>query len=593
MKSSSCALAAVLLSALAAAPQVGHAACTIGLHDLPVTIQENRALIDAKIDGHPTRFIVDSGAFFSTITPGVAAEFKVHQEPVRPGFYMTGLGGDVTPTLAHVDLTLGGMSLHRVEFLVGGSEMGQGSAGLLGQNVLHILDVDYDFAHGMIRIVEPKGCAKADMVYWSTTEPHYMVELVPLSSDSRKTTAYAQINGQRIRVEFDTGANTSYLTLAAAKRLGFDPNAPGVGSGGFSYGIGRRHIRNWIMPISTFALGDEEVKNTHLRVGESGIDNIDMLLGADFFLSHHVYVANSAHRIFFTYNGGPVFDLRGQLTDASAAPVAQATDMPSKPALLSTEPKTADEFARRGEGFASRLELGPAIADLSKAIEMDPKTPDYLFQRGRAYARNRQPFLAMADFDAALKLNPDNVEVLIARARLRLSGRDPSHALSDLDAADRLLAPQADARLELGRLYEAAGSFDAEARQMDAWIKAHPDDAKLSGALNARCWAAGQSGKDLDRALSTCDAALRREPKNASFLDSRGLVRLRRGETDKALADYDAALAISPKSAWSLYGRAIAERRKGMEPQAKADFAASAAIAPKLAEEAKARGIAP
>ena len=34
-----------------------------------------------------------------------------------------------------------------------------------------------------------------------------------------------------------------------------------------------------------------------------------MLIGADFFLSHHVYVANSQRKLYFTYNGGPVFNL--------------------------------------------------------------------------------------------------------------------------------------------------------------------------------------------------------------------------------------------------------------------------------------------
>jgi tetratricopeptide (TPR) repeat protein len=222
---------------------------------------------------------------------------------------------------------------------------------------------------------------------------------------------------------------------------------------------------------------------------------------------------------------------------------------------------------------------------------MDPKKAAYLLQRGRAYAQNRQPFLAMADFDAAVKLEPGNVEALIDRARLRLDGRDPAHAMIDLVAADHLLAPQADARFVLGELYEGAGSYISAGAQFDLWIKAHPDDNRLATALNGRCWSGGQTGQDLDRAIAACDSALRREPKNAQFLDSRGLVHLRRGETDKAFADYNAALAIDPKLAWSLYGRAIAEQRKGMADQAKTDFAAAAALAPQLAERAKARGI--
>ena len=31
---------------------------------------------------------------------------------------------------------------------------------------------------------------------------------------------------------------------------------------------------------------------------------IDMLLGMDFFLSHHIYISKAQHRLYFTYNGG-------------------------------------------------------------------------------------------------------------------------------------------------------------------------------------------------------------------------------------------------------------------------------------------------
>jgi hypothetical protein len=56
-------------------------------------------------------------------------------------------------------------------------------------------------------------------------------------------------------------------------------------------------------------LGDEEMRNVRLRFGDFSMDGGDMLLGADFFLSHRVYVANSQDKLYFTYNGGPPFDL--------------------------------------------------------------------------------------------------------------------------------------------------------------------------------------------------------------------------------------------------------------------------------------------
>ena len=116
---------------------------------------------------------------------------------------------------------------------------------------------------------------------------------------------------------------------------------------------------------------------------------------------------------------------------------------------------------------------------------------------------------------------------------------------------------------------------------------------KLARALNARCWARALEGRELDRALADCNAALGRDPRNADIRDSRGLVRLRLGDLDKSILDYDEALKIHPKSAWSLYGRGLAELRKGEKAAGETDIAAATALSPHLPEEAKTHGIAP
>jgi tetratricopeptide (TPR) repeat protein/predicted aspartyl protease len=600
------AIFALALALLGLAPLAARAACSIGYQQLAVTMEDRQARIDTKINNQPIKFVVDSGAAMSMITPGTAAALRLPQSMARQGLYMTGIGGDVTPTVTKVaDFEIAGVTLHGIYFLVGGGETGGGTAGLLGQNVLHLDDVEYDLAKGLIRIVRTRDCGHANMAYWDPKAAVGLMDLTPLTPQSRMTTGYAQINGHRIGVMFDTGSPQSYVAIAAARRAGFDPKGPGVVPAGVSRGIGRRLIQTWIMPVSSFDVGGEKIENTHLRVGDTALPGADMLLGADFFLSHHIYVANNTQKIFFTYNGGPVFDLRTRLqaepAPAATTPTPVTQDAPTAPepggltgpgadALMSTDPKDADGYARRGAASLGRGELALAIADLSKAHDLAPQNATYLYQRGLAYRQNRQPFMAMADFDAALKLQPDLAEALVARAQMRLAGRETAKAIEDLDTVDKALPKPADARLELGSLYERAGALPAAAVQFDLWIKAHPDDSRLGNALNDRCWVGGLLGVDLDHALAACDSALRRQPKNPHFLDSRGLVRLRLGQTDKAMADYDAALALEPKNAWALYGRAIAEQRLGKAE--KTDFAAAAAIRPKIAEDAKAHGLA-
>ena len=100
------------------------------------------------------------------------------------------------------------------------------------------------------------------------------------------------------------------LTLDAAKRAGVTPESAGVVAAGTAYGgWGTRLVKTWIAPFPSFRIGEEEIRNTHLRIGALNLGDTDMLVGADFFLSHRVYVANSQAKLYFTYNGGPVFDL--------------------------------------------------------------------------------------------------------------------------------------------------------------------------------------------------------------------------------------------------------------------------------------------
>ncbi len=85
---------------------------------------------------------------------------------------------------------------------------------------------------------------------------------------------------------FDTGASGSIVTLRAAARAGVRPDQEGVTPAGESRGIGRHVVATWIATFSSFKIGDEEIQNARLRFGDITLSESDMLIGADFFLSH-------------------------------------------------------------------------------------------------------------------------------------------------------------------------------------------------------------------------------------------------------------------------------------------------------------------
>jgi tetratricopeptide (TPR) repeat protein len=575
--------------------------CTlVHLPDIPVTMQGLEPTVHAKINGSDALLIADSGAFFSFITPGAVREYGLSAEPQYHGLSVRGVGGMERAEVARAkSFAILGTQFASVDFIVAGSAFGN-AVGLLGQNFFRIADVEYDLANGVIRLVKPRDCGRnTPLAYWvaGTDKPYSVIDIELATAPHPSTESVAYLNGTRIRVVFDTGAGTSLLTLEAAKRARITPQSADVTPGGPVWGIGHRVATSWIARFDSFKIGDEEIKNARLRFGDIDLTGPDMLIGADFFLSHRIYVASSQSKLYFTYNGGPVFDLTARVGNAPAAaepatsPAAATADTNAR----LDQPTDAAGYAGRGTASDARHDYPGAIADLTRACELAPGEPLYFYERGRAHWHNKQPDLALADFDQAIKLKPDDADALIARASLRASRHEAAGPIvADLDAADHGLPKEAAQHMLLGDLYEFIGQPAAAVVQYSKWIDSHPrDDVHAADALNGRCWTRALTGEALDLALSDCNAALKTRPDTAAFLDSRGLVYLRQGNYDKAIADYDAALRLRPKFVWSLYGRGLARLHKGLTTAGQADIAAASALAPGIAATAKAYGIAP
>lgn len=310
-----------------------------------------------------------------------------------------------------------------------------------------------------------------------------------------------------------------------------------------------------------------------------------MLLGDDFFLSNRVYVANSQSKVYFTFNGGRMFNLRPSEDAMKSGP--------RKDAFVGPEPTDANGFARRGDGLLARGDTSRAIADLSRAIELAPRDWHSLFSRARAWAERKDNAKALADLDRSIAIKSDDAQVLVMRAALRLEAHDLTGARADADAASAAAPEQADLRIELGHIYTDLDQFAPAIAEYDKWLSFHRADSESYAALNGRCWASGLGGLRLEIALRDCDLAVRRSLRAPGVLDSRGMVHLRIGAFDKATADYDAALARVPGMAWSLYGRGVARVKLGRKAEGEADIAAATKADAKVPERAKKLGIVP
>ena len=507
---------------------------TVRLPDIPVTMHGLTPIVLAKIDGTVEPLILDSGAGDSTLSLAAAARLNLPRRRAR--FYAVGVtGARAIPTIATAQtFAFDGTIFHTVDFLVTPALFEAGAAGLLGQNVLQLADMEYDLAHGVVRPTRPVGCGDHPMANWRTSAHVFVLDLQRTSALHPHLLGTARVNGSPIRVLFDTGAAHSIISLPVAKSVGLTPGSPGVIPAGTISGVNGRPEPVWRATFANLNIGGESIPHARVLIGDIGDPAADMIVGCDFFLAHRVYVANSQHKLYFTYNGGPVFNL-----DTPAA-----SGSPSAPQAAAS--------ARA------------SIADLDRAIALDPGDIDARIARAQLSLPRR----------AAVEAD------LLAIDRLAKPGDDARLSTAALYGS-------------VGNYAAAAHQYDVwiEAHQADN-ARSIPRQT-WAMALSGRCWTQGAAKLDLSRALGDCDKAVDLLPQSAEALDSRALVHLQRGEWDLAIADYDSALKLQPRRVGALYGRGLAEMREGHAAAARADLAAAVAIEPAIVQHFASFGLEP
>jgi len=308
--------------------------------------------------------------------------------------------------------------------------------------------------------------------------------------------------------------------------------------------------------------------------------------------------------VYFTFNGGHVFDLSVEhnsnvtATDAGAAqlPAAAAAGAQAADAGQAGGLTDAAGYRRRAAASAARGNLGNALADLDAAVKLAPAEVENYYQRGLLRLRVPQAELAKEDFEQVLKISPGHAGVLLWRARQRLADGDQDGAAADFAAALKAAPPESKLEVGIADIYSDAGAYEKALGHLDAWIAAHPADEDLAGALNNRCWTRALMGQGLELALADCNTAVRLFKKDVGVftaLDSRGLVYLRLGDADRATSDYEASLREHPKNPWSLYGLGLAELKRGKKEKGKAHLQAAMAARPDIGETFKKMGLAP
>ena len=296
--------------------------------DLKVQVVGKRAMLQGAVNGQPVRVLIDTGASRSILFRAKAQALHLPMTDA-PGYRMGGAGGVTQVQLAYIgQLQLAGATVSNFNMLSAGEGRGADFDILLGEDVLGLYDIEFDLAHGAVRLLQPRGCGEGDMAYWAAE-----YNVTPIVDDNRdKIGVTVALNGRAVRAILDSGASTSVGTPRAAAAAKVRLEASDV----TGRGIGALTLTNQVGTLDSFSIGGETIKNAKLRFSnlfgattfaETGSmiakpmgDQPDMLLGFDFLKSHRVLVSRSKHKVYFTYEGGPVFDsARRPTTPAGSA----------------------------------------------------------------------------------------------------------------------------------------------------------------------------------------------------------------------------------------------------------------------------------
>jgi predicted aspartyl protease len=312
--------ALLLCTATLQLPQTALAAsCTLAkVADLHVTVSpSNRILVDGSIKGQPAEFQIDTGSYATIFDVAVFSRFDISTAGDQRR--VMGIGGEVGAVSRTIpDLKFGNFAGDNLHWVILESHfLPDGTYGLLGVDFLSSFDLDIDLAHNAIGLFQHNSCP-TEPVYWSQSFSE-----ADLIVRNNKAYVVLELNGTPVEAVFDTGASRTYISTTFTRRIGLDETSPGMTKAGTTTGIDGHPHDVYTYHFAELHVGDEVIKNPLLFVEKRNVLKADtrqlhglqtehdtrpeVLLGADFIKTHHIYLAVKDRKMYFTYNGGGVF----------------------------------------------------------------------------------------------------------------------------------------------------------------------------------------------------------------------------------------------------------------------------------------------
>jgi predicted aspartyl protease/tetratricopeptide (TPR) repeat protein len=490
-------LVQALLLSMAAAAADGVRCQLVNIAEWPVRLERNLPITEGAINGKKVGILIDTGASVSLLTKATAMKFDLFTRALPER--MVGFGGETTVLMARLDeLKIGDAARQGMRVRVGGERPIANVDFILGEDFLHVLDVEFDYAKGVIRLFQPKDCGNAWLAYWDRD-----AQVLPIdNNDVGRIMVPVKVNGHDASAMLDSGASSSVVSMGLAQRAGVTPETPGVSAAHCSQGVGADVVHAWVGAFDSVSLAGETIRDPRLTFTNYDTDlgrrHPDIILGTDFLRAHRVYVSRSQGKLYFSYTGGLIFpatpsiDCDERLAGKDRKEVLAALDE-----AIAKDPKDTKALLNRAVVRLAQNETKEAVADLDAVIALEPRNAVAL--AARAGART-----ALGDYDGALADSQGSIDngmrtssAYVERARIRRAKGDLDGMMQEYDQALKLDPLDAAALRQRGTALFAAGRFDAAERDFAALAAARPDAYVAAWLSYARL----RQGEDANAAL--------------------------------------------------------------------------------------------
>ena len=448
----------------------------IRIAEWPVRLQNGLPIIEGSINGKKIGILLDTGAYASLITKSSAEKLGLATRGTSE--FMIGVGGESRIFVTRLDeFKIGDAVRTGWRVRVGGERPIPGVDFVLGDDFFKLVDLEFDYAKGVMRLFQPENCKSAHLGYW---DPGAMV--VPLE-DADKIIIPIQVNGRAGRAMVDSGASGSLVSLSFAASLGITPESPGVLPSQCASGLGANIVRSWVARFDTVTLGGQNIRDPQLRIvdllpelsyGRNAAP--EMLLGTDFLRTHRMLVSRSQDKVYFSYTGGLVFPAtpglgcQGDLDGKTAKEVLAGLDE-----ALAANPNDAQALVTRATLRLREKDGAGALADLDAALRLAPNHPVALATRSDVRAVQRDYEGALADADAAIANGMRTAPMYVGRAWIRRYQGDLERAIAEYDEALKLDPRHPPALRGRGATLFHAGRFAAAEADFSALLATRPN----------------------------------------------------------------------------------------------------------------------